>query len=288
MSIFLSLQISGIISTFLVGEIQTIRVIKMNLRYITCSDLREDVPIDSAINLLNVSPKVELGIQAHDCSMNFGTPRYEWLDELLSKSARMTKPLNVAIHVNYDWCSQMAAGGANINKWPAEIQNLFARTDCAGKLLIRRWQLNIGDGTRDIDGKKLAQICRAFPDREFIFPYNAKNPVSVEINRMHQFKDCKFSLLYDASYGAGISPESWNAPVYNDRPMGYAGGMSPDNVADNLNKIAAVCPPNYTTWIDAEGQLMIPGTRRFDVFRALRYVQSALDWERNQSRTVSK
>ncbi|MBD5388648.1 hypothetical protein HDR63_00115 [bacterium] len=254
----------------------------MNLRYITCSDMREDVSLRDAIALLSLSPRVELGIQAHAEAMDFGTARYDWLDALLTQSARMARPLNIAIHVNYDWCSQMVAAGAQKYKWPGPIQNLFHRTGRNGAPLIRRWQLNIGDGTPGIRWPDLVGVCRAFADRELIFPYNTQNPVTQKINRLHQVPGCAFSLLYDASYGAGISPDAWYAPAFADRPMGYAGGLSPDNVADNLEKIRAVCPADYTTWIDAEGQLMTPHTRRFDIHRATRYVLAALDWERHQ------
>lgn len=261
----------------------------MNLRYITCSDIRECVPVRDAIELLKISSRVELGIQAHGGDMDFGAPRNQWLNELLAKSAEMARPLNIAIHVNYGWCSQMSAAGTNKDMWPAEIKNLFARRDRYGRPLIHRWQLNIGDGTHGISGYNLSKICAAFPNREFIFPYNAKNSVTGEIMRMHQINECDFSLLYDASYGAGKSPEQWDAPVYADRPMGYAGGLSPDNVADNLEKIAAVCPPDYTTWIDAEGQLMKPNIHRvFDVERAARYVLAALDWEKHQLQVKGK
>lgn len=245
--------------------------------------MHEDVHVIDALGLLHISPKVELGIQASGKSVNFSTPRYQWLDTLLEISAKLIQQLNIAMHVNYDWCSQMAAAGANKDLWPREIKNLFARQDHNGNPLIRRWQLNIGDYTHDISGEKLAEICDAFRDREFIFPYNAKNKVTTEIEKLNKLAHGDFSLLYDSSYGAGISPESWNAPVYNNRPMGYAGGMSPANVADNLGKISAVCPDGYTTWIDAEGQLMKPGTRHFDVNRAAQYIKSALEWEKRNS-----
>lgn len=255
----------------------------MNLRYITCSDLREDVHIIDALELLHISPKVELGIQASGKSVNFSTARYQWLNTLLEISATLHQPLNIAIHINYDWCSQMAYVGANKDLWPQEIQNLFARKNKNGTPLIHRWQLNIGDSTHNIRGEKLAEICDAFRDREFIFPYNAKNKVTAEIEKLNKLARSNFSLLYDSSYGAGISPESWNAPVYHNRPMGYAGEMSPANVAENLSKISTVCPAGYTTWIDAEGKLMKPDTRQFDVNRAAQYIKSALEWEKRNS-----
>ena len=66
--------------------------------------------------------------------------------------------------------------------------------------------------------------------------------------------------------------------------MGYAGGMSPENVTENLNKISAVTPRDYATWIDAEGRLMKPGTRQFDIDRAHQYIKKALAWQDAQNK----
>jgi hypothetical protein len=88
--------------------------------------------------------------------------------------------------------------------------------------------------------------------------------------------------MYDSSYGYGICPDRWNPPVYNDRNMGYAGGLSPENVAQNLEKISQVVPKDYTTWIDAEGKLMKPNSRTWDMKNVTNYVKNALAWEANQ------
>jgi hypothetical protein len=86
----------------------------------------------------------------------------------------------------------------------------------------------------------------------------------------------------DSSYGYGICPDKWNPPVYNDRNMGYAGGLSPENVAQNLEKISQVVPKDYTTWIDAEGKLMKPNSRTWDMKNVTNYVKNALAWEASQ------
>lgn len=261
-------------------EIQIVCGIKMNLRYITCSDIREDVPVRDAIELLNISPKVELGIQAHPSAMSRGMPRFEWFTELIRKSREANALCNIALHVNYDWCSKIC----NNPNWgfPSELSQYIGRVPYGkSEPLIRRWQFNIGDSTHGFDAEKLASFTKLrSPLHEFIFPYNDKTRNYV--SDLSEFKRSRFSLFYDSSYGIGKLPEKWSAPVYKNRPMGYAGGLGPDNVADNLEKIAAVCPQNYTTWIDAEGQLMKPGTRQFDIERAARYVQNALDWERHR------
>lgn len=146
---------------------------------------------------------------------------------------------------------------------------------------IRRWQLNIGDRTKKFDSGAVAHLIRTHPDNEFILPYN--ETIKDKIDLLYK-TGAKFSLLYDSSYGYGVSPENWNAPVYITHPMGYAGGLSPENVSENLDKISEKLPSNYYTWIDAEGRLMKPGTRQFDIERARQYVQNALVWQDSQNK----
>ena len=249
----------------------------MNLRYITCSDPRAHLAVVDVMHFLKKYPIVELGVQASPGAMSFGRPRNIWFD-LIAHSASVSRiQVNVAVHVNYQWCDDMCSG-----KIPGEIQNwMRLRNISDNKPSIRRWQLNIGDRTERFDANAIAKLIRTHPENEFIFPYN--DGVKDKIDALYK-TGAKFSLLYDSSYGYGISPDKWNGPVYPDIPMGYAGGLSPENVADNLNKISKIVPKNYTTWIDAEGRLMKPGTREFDLERARDYIQNALAWQHKQNK----
>lgn len=249
----------------------------MNLRYITCSDPREDLQIADVISFLKISPMIEIGVQAAPGTMGWLRPRNVWFDVLMYYVKTNKNPLNVAVHVNYQWCDDMCSG-----KIPGEIAHwMRLRNKSDNKPSIRRWQLNIGDRTEKFDANAVAKLIREHPENEFIFPYN--ECVKNKIDALHK-TGAKFLLLYDSSYGYGICPEKWNGPVYEDVPMGYAGGLSPENVVDNLNKISKVVPKNYTTWIDAEGRLMKPGTREFDLGRARAYVQKALAWQHEQNK----
>lgn len=249
----------------------------MNLRYVTCSDPRQDLAVVDVMNFLKNYPIAELGVQAHPSAMSFGLPRNIWLD-LITRSASVARtPVNIAVHVNYEWCDDLCSG-----KMPYEIKSWMNRFNIYNnRPVIRRWQLNIGDRTRNFDAAAIAKLIRECPRIEFIFPYN--DGVKDKIDALYK-TGAKFSLLYDSSYGYGICPEKWNGPVYKDIPMGYAGGLSPENVVDNLNKISKQVPENYTTWIDAEGRLMKPGTREFDLMRARAYVQNALAWQDKQNK----
>ena len=66
-------------------------------------------------------------------------------------------------------------------------------------------------------------------------------------------------LLFDASAGRGLSPETWPAQI-KSHTCGYAGGLGPDNVVDEIKKIADVAK-GHETWIDMESKI-----RTNDVF----------------------
>lgn len=70
------------------------------------------------------------------------------------------------------------------------------------------------------------------------------------------------SWLFDASGGRGVEPATW--PVYTGQhPVGYSGGISPDNVRAVVDKIQA-----EHFWLDAE--TWIRSNDRFDVAKCRR------------------
>jgi hypothetical protein len=71
--------------------------------------------------------------------------------------------------------------------------------------------------------------------------------------------DTAVDWLYDASGGRGIMPDRW--PTHDDgRLVGYAGGISPDNVQAVIGQIAARGP----YWIDMESGVR-DSADRFDI-----------------------
>ena len=247
----------------------------MNLRYITCSDPRENLNLYDVIDLLKISPLAELGIQAHPSAMSVDKPRWKWFDDLLYIVECTIPQPNIALHINYQWSDEICGEG----NWPVDIQPFLRKEHLfTGKPVVSRIQLNIGDGTTKFNAQKLSELISYHHDMEFVLPYNEK--VAPQIEQLKS-TGTKFKLLFDGSYGAGKSPENWQKPVYDNIQFGYAGGMSPENVIKNLNKISQILPRNYKTWIDAEGQLRTNGA--MDLNKARAYLNNALKW--NQMNT---
>lgn len=236
------------------------------------SDPRENLPIDETIKLLEISPLAELGIQAHPTAMTAGMPRNKWMNKLLNAVQNLEKQPNLALHVNYDWCTSIITNG----RIPTEIENWMGRKNTKTNIpLIQRIQLNIGDNTGNINENEIIKVLNRFPNCEFIFAFN--NNVKNQIDALKKHTT-KFKLLFDQSYGAGKQPDHWAPPIYDDIQFGYAGGLSPENVANNMDKISNILPEKYETWIDAEGQLRRNNT--FDIELARNYLLNALKWNK--------
>lgn len=242
----------------------------MNLEYITCSDMREYNEIDDIIDLGKKYPMAEFAIQAHPSKFSAHMPRYVWFDTLAHASR--VNDINLAMHVNSEWRTEICRG-----KIPYEIKRMWDLKRDNGKPVIGRVQVNINGGNTPFRfyAQRVADIIRAYLDIEFIFQYTPK-----QRDRICALNEtgAKFSLLFDASGGRGISPDAWHAPVMENHKMGYSGGLSPENVVDNLDKINMVLPLGYNTWIDAEGKLKNPDTKQFDTARAEQYIQNTIKW----------
>lgn len=70
----------------------------------------------------------------------------------------------------------------------------------------------------------------------------------------------KTSILFDRSGGLGILPGSWPAPIWKNQ--GYAGGLGPENVEEEVPKILSVSG-DQDIWIDMESKVRT--NDRFDL-----------------------
>ena len=251
----------------------------MKLRYITCSDPREHNSIESIFKLARM-PHSEIAVQCHPSKMGDKMPRNIWFRELLRESKQLSRPINLAIHINSEWATDMCVYGI----LPPTILEWLRLKNEHNNPIIRRVQINMPKETADsIYPYRIGNIICNFPKQEFIFQYNDKTKMAVQ--KLHD-ADIKFSLLFDASGGRGVAPKSWEKPIYESHPMGYSGGMSPDNVIGNLRQINKILPTDYPTWIDAEGKLksnnMFDEKPKFDVELARAYITRANIWEKQR------
>jgi hypothetical protein len=99
-----------------------------------------------------------------------------------------------------------------------------------------------------LSANEVITLCRLFPDRTIITQHS-------EANQWLEVTGCdNHALLVDQSGGRGISPEKWARPA-TEKPVGFAGGLGPRNLATELPKIQAVARGEW--WVDMEGNLRV-------------------------------
>lgn len=143
----------------------------------------------------------------------------------------------------------------------SEIKNLMSG--------FQRIQLNLKFG--DVEGKydpaELVARVKENPQHQFILQYTPDKqgllPLFTGVPN--------HAVLYDASAGRGINPDSWDPPL-TGHFCGYAGGLSPANLEQNLKMIAKVAA-GQTTWIDMESGVRT--NDRFDLTKVRQVLDTA-------------
>lgn len=189
---------------------------------------------------------------------------------------RKRKSLPLALHLNQDWVEGFCDG----IKIP-ELQELLSWADHQGNPIFQRVQLNfkIGRNKAPEIGRLESQM-KQYPHLRFILSYNDAN--ADLIGKIYQRRQVVFDCLFDESFGEGVAPSQRHPPVFADVIQGYAGGLSPENVSSELEKIADIVPLDAVIFVDAEGKLK-GDDGHFDYAKARKYVANALSCPATQS-----
>lgn len=142
---------------------------------------------------------------------------------------------------------------------------------------FKRAQLNFHGEKSPVDPDKFASALRAEKYRhlQWIMQLDGVH------GEMHLYRlrrnhlDINVVGLYDTSGGAGMLPDQWpkfDAGQYH----GYAGGLSPENVADQLELIAEAS--NGPCWIDVETHVRSDGLKTFDLGKVRDFLEAAKPW----------
>ena len=241
----------------------------MHLKTIVCSGINEKNDIHDAIEFLKKYKNAEFGVQCSPRKAGYHTPRFEWLKELLGKLNEQKIKNRIALHLNEGFVVSFCDG-----KVPDEISDLLNIDNAVGRL-----QLNFKIGRESFasgsipNTKTLEKPMQIVASHPIILSASQPN-LSFIHKAYHQ--GMKFDLLFDDSFGEGIAPDSRKPPLFKDVFQGYAGGLSPENVAEELAKIEKLATD--AVFIDAEGKLKQDGNFCFS--RAEKFVQNALDSQR--------
>lgn len=201
----------------------------MRLKHITFTGIDSKTDINRLQEIIEMYPIAEFGVLTS----------YHWQENgnrypdpsMFSKLAKITP------HLSLHLCGRIAHDGA-CGLWPRV-------NDHVGFCLpiFRRIQLNIAERS---DNPK--QCCSAIYGHQEII-IQARNAETIDIYKNTQGNPNFITILLDKSGGRGIVSPLEVFPSH--RKIGYAGGFSPNNVADRLSFLME----NVKTggfWIDME------------------------------------
>ena len=213
----------------------------MHLKYISLTGADDAVDPADLLALSRAFPAAEWAILL--LPARAGTPRFprpEWIKSFAAQATAARA--HTAMHL----CGEALLGFIHGRDEIFDAMQGFSRIQL---------NLKFGDVEGSYDPAALLQRVADNPRWQFIIQY-AKDKQGL----LPLLKDIpNHAVLFDESAGRGISPDTWDAPLAGHF-CGYAGGLNPDNVAQNLAIIAKVAA-GHETWIDME-----TGVRTNDVF----------------------
>ena len=148
---------------------------------------------------------------------------------------------------------------------------------------FRRCQINTHGALHDFDVRRLRETVRQMTinGQQVIFQYDNVNTnamlscVGQHVHDEYESADLSIAALYDLSHGGGVLPEEWSHPLAGTAiPCGFAGGLSPENVVGQIEKIMRIMG-EAPFWIDAETHLRSDDGRQFDLARVRSFLEAA-------------
>ena len=225
------------------------------MQRVTITGADDLISPEKLLELSGEHPFVEWGILVS--ASNTGTMRYpsrNWMSRLASK---VDGSINVSIHVQGRWLRELLLG------------NKDELLDGCGHLAwhAQRVQLNFHGGTIDYDETAFLMALMSFPltrnAKSFIFQLDGCCGARI-LERVSKYSHgLDLVPFYDTSHGAGILPESWPEAeksllaLTRDLQVGYAGGLGPENLAEQIPLIAKAAG-DAPFWIDMETKVRSP------------------------------
>lgn len=158
-----------------------------------------------------------------------GTPRYP-PDSCIARIVEGTPGVRLAMHLCGGDARDVIAHGRS--RHDAILRSGFVRA-----------QVNTADPT--VDPAAIARWAERNRIRAILQSRGEGFPPSIHTD-----------WLFDTSGGRGQLPATWPAPASDDdRLVGFAGGLSPHNIASAVESIGSTMPASSRYWLDMESRI---------------------------------
>lgn len=223
----------------------------MKLQTVTVTGADDSVSPDELIGLSRRYPFVEWGILLS--ATQEGGPRFpsrRWLrdlnDAIIENS--LEEQVNTSAHLCGRWLKDLLKGTNRCAHFDLEI--------------FQRVQLNFHAQKQEVYQLKFLDALRPLmaTGRKVIFQQDGVNSYILERTIA---SGLEAQALFDLSHGAGILPEKWPSPL-NGIYCGYAGGIGPENIHEQLPIIERVAAGN-PYWVDMETRVRSHNGEVFDL-----------------------
>ncbi len=210
-------------------------------------------------------PFVEWGILLSESNTGARRfPSFEWQRSFAA--AACDNHLNVSAHVCGKWVRDICLG-----HW-----HLLSTKAASTMVVAKRVQLNFHAITHTIVHDTFvsgaAVVSRKMRPYQLIFQLDDINNALLNVARGAGLNAVP---LFDTSGGIGQLPESW--PAARDCYCGYAGGLSPENIKEQLTQIAQVTGA-HPIWIDVETRVRTPDNAALDLDRVEAFLVATEQW----------
>ena len=234
---------------------------KKYIDIVTVTGASDDTSLEDMVNIQKEYPYVEWGIllSRNQAGKQWRFPSFIWINRLL------ISPLNTELKLSGHLC------GKFVNEiLMGEIKDDLRYILDSG--IFKRIQINTHGARARWDGRNFNEkVLQKYPNIQFIFQHDEVNDFDYWANRLYQASN--IASLYDLSHGAGVLPDKWDDPLEGIY-TGYAGGLSPDNLATELLKLDEAVG-DTRVWIDAETHLRSKGDQIFDLEKVKKFLEIA-------------
>lgn len=219
----------------------------MQIDKVTITGADDSTDVQWMLAMQERYPFVEWGILVSHSSMGrYRFPSLDWLVRLVPHQDK----LQTSMHVCGKWVRQICDGD-----WSDMLSAIGVVSERA-----KRVQLNFHAYTHKLNDRffKSAQIASQNSGWQLIFQIDSVNDGLLAQARINHLDAVP---LYDLSGGAGVLPSQWPKQLEGVY-AGYAGGLGPRNVLEQVEKIKSVASGRI--WIDMETRVRTEDDSRLD------------------------
>jgi hypothetical protein len=211
---------------------------------VTITGADDSTDIQWMLQMQEKYPFVEWGILVSARSM--GAPRFpslDWIRRLLSNGSL----LQLSTHVCGRWVRDICSGS-----WLPVAAGTNGLVMESGRV-----QLNFHGEPHELANTAVATAGQMMDKRQLIMQLDG---VNTEL--WHRMLPKVHAVpLFDLSHGAGVLPTEWPRQMAGHY-TGYAGGLGPRNIVEQVNKIKSVA--NGTIWLDMETRVRTEDDLKLD------------------------